>query len=275
MTPNPPRDTMTSRERVLAALDRQPVDRIPYCEHLVDVEVAIKSLTRPEQLAPVTPLLGRMQQLRAAAGTGMSGAAAGELMLLMGRLDYEVSVALGRDNITFWGGAAPFRARRLPARPGASGPGRLRGRHSEDARRTWARCTSATRRKSSSPRGSSWRARATWQRAALIFLGIDPCWHSMGFETFCVSCIQDPGLVDSFPGADLGLVRCSRRGAVQVGLRLHLGCGRHRLQDTAPRLATHLPQAALAAYAQGGRQDHQAVDLPLGRQPAAHLGRPD
>ena len=51
MTLNPPNDTMTPRARVLAALQHQPVDRIPYCEHLVDVQVALKSLTQPEQLA--------------------------------------------------------------------------------------------------------------------------------------------------------------------------------------------------------------------------------
>jgi uroporphyrinogen-III decarboxylase len=35
---------------------------------------------------------------------------------------------------------------------------------------------------------------------ALIFLGIDPCWHSMGWETFGVACLTDPGLVEAVLG---------------------------------------------------------------------------
>ena len=35
---------MIPRDRVLAALNRQPVDRIPYCEHLVDMQVAQKTV---------------------------------------------------------------------------------------------------------------------------------------------------------------------------------------------------------------------------------------
>jgi uroporphyrinogen-III decarboxylase len=35
---------------------------------------------------------------------------------------------------------------------------------------------------------------------ALLFLGIDPCWHSMGFETFSIACIEDPELVGAFLG---------------------------------------------------------------------------
>ena len=42
---------MTSRERVLAALNREPVDRIPYCEHALDPEVAIKSTGKTSKFA--------------------------------------------------------------------------------------------------------------------------------------------------------------------------------------------------------------------------------
>jgi hypothetical protein len=110
----------TPRERVLAALRRKPVDRMPYCEHLVDVQVAVRSLTRPEQIAPMAPLLTGMQQLMAAQGGSLAGPHVGEIMALMGQLDYYVSVALGRDNFTFWGGASPFKDGICSARPTAS-----------------------------------------------------------------------------------------------------------------------------------------------------------
>ena len=198
--PNSPSDTMTPRERVLAALQRKPVDRIPYCEHLVDVQVAVKSLTRPEQLAPVTPLLARMQELMPAAGAGMSGPGMGELMALMGALDYQVSAALGRDNITFWGGASPFQGGGIylldPAHPelGASADGILKSR--DDV----AKMRFRDPKEVVAPAKQFLAGKGDLAACALIFLGIDPCWHSMGFETFCVSCIEDPGLVDAILG---------------------------------------------------------------------------
>jgi hypothetical protein len=43
-------DPMKPCDRVLAALNRQPVDRIPYCEHLVDTQVALSTLGRVKSL---------------------------------------------------------------------------------------------------------------------------------------------------------------------------------------------------------------------------------
>ena len=47
------KDTMLPRERILAALDRKPVDRIPYCEHLVDPNVALASLGKAQRTKAV------------------------------------------------------------------------------------------------------------------------------------------------------------------------------------------------------------------------------
>ncbi len=42
-------DSMTSRERVLGALRREPIDRIPYIEHLFDPRVAMGIAAEKDQ----------------------------------------------------------------------------------------------------------------------------------------------------------------------------------------------------------------------------------
>lgn len=190
---------MIPRERVLAALQHKPTDRIPYCEHLVDLQVGLESLAA-EQAAPLAPLTTRLQELVAAAGPGMLGPGADEAMTLMGELDYRVSVALGRDNITFWGGSAPFQDAGTylldPAHPelGASADGILKTR--DDVCKMHFRDPMDV----IEPAKQFLARKGDLAACALVFMGIDPCWHSMGFETFCIASIEDPGLVDTFLG---------------------------------------------------------------------------
>ena len=199
MTLNPPNDTMTPRARVLAALQHQPVDRIPYCEHLVDVQVALKSLTQPEQLAPIMPLLQKLQALSAESGARMSGPGVVERITLMGALDYQISAAIGRDNITFWGGAAPFKNGMYlldQAHPelGASADGILK------SRADLVKMQFRDPQEVVAPAKQFLATKGDLAACALIFMGIDPCWHSMGFETFCMTCLDDPGLIDAILG---------------------------------------------------------------------------
>jgi len=89
---------VTSRERVLAALQRKPVGRIPYCEHLVDVNVVYGTLPGgPQRLAE--PM---QQGMSASSGAGVNP------FVLFGALEPEISTMLDRDNITYWGGASCF-----------------------------------------------------------------------------------------------------------------------------------------------------------------------
>ena len=108
------KDTMLPRERILAALDRKPVDRIPYCEHLVDPRVALESLDeaqRAEVIGHVAKRLGiekpvrDLSEVRAAlAALASPGEGRYAMFRLMGALEPEISRAVHRDNITFWDG---------------------------------------------------------------------------------------------------------------------------------------------------------------------------
>lgn len=72
---------MNSRERVLTALRRQPVDRVPYCELFVDVAMAEK-------------LLGRSLGIQGTAGTMRTYPYTAEQSI-------EIARVLGLDNLTY------------------------------------------------------------------------------------------------------------------------------------------------------------------------------
>lgn len=186
-------DTMTPRERILAALRREPVDRIPYCEHLVDPAVALRAgMLGLGDPGPLSELLQQIQARRAAGDMGAT-------FRLMGALDPVISRLLGRDNITYWGGAGCFTTGTYLLDPrqanrGASADGIVKTR--ADAAQMPFRDIG--------PAIEGAKAflaqKGDLAACALVFLGIDPCWHSMGFETFCIACIEDPGLVDAVLG---------------------------------------------------------------------------
>ena len=43
------------------------------------------------------------------------------------------------------------------------------------------------------------RNKGPYTANAILWLGTDPTWHSMGFEHFAVSCLTDPALVEEIP----------------------------------------------------------------------------
>jgi hypothetical protein len=180
-----PQDWMTPRQRVLAALQRQPVDRIPYCEHLVDPRVALR--TGSLGLGDPQPLQQALEQADAGAVPSIS------------QVDPEISHLLGRDNITYWGGASCFTTGTYlldPTTPekGMSADGILKSRADLDKMvfRDIEQVVAGAR--------EFLAHKGDLAACALIFLGIDPCWHSMGFETFCIACLQDPDLVAAVLG---------------------------------------------------------------------------
>lgn len=182
---------MTPRERVLAALHRQPVDCIPYCEHLVDARVGWQTaqmMRTPEEMEPVNQLLQEAQQ---AGPFGLFG--------MQARIEPALSRLLYRDNITYWGGASCFKSGTYLLNPltpelGASADGVIKTRADldtlefNDIHRVVEDAKEFLKHK------------GDLAACALIFLGIDPCWHSMGFETFCIACIEEPELVGEFLG---------------------------------------------------------------------------
>ena len=192
---------MLPRERILAALNRQPVDRIPYCEHLVDTRVALASLDeeeRAEVLQWAAARLGidkpvrNLDELGAILAEGPYGR--GGLFVLMGILEPEISRRIHRDNITYWGGASCFEQGTYlldPTTPelGASADGVLKTR--DDLTKMVFRDIEPVIEGAK----AFLEHKGDLAACALVFLGIDPVWHSMGFETFSIACLLDPELV--------------------------------------------------------------------------------
>ena len=192
---------MLPRERILAALNRQPVDRIPYCEHLVDTRVALASLDeeeRAEMLQWAAARLGidkpvrNLDELRTILAEGSYGR--GGLFMLMGILEAEISRRIHRDNITYWGGASCFTQGTYlldPTTPelGASADGVLKTR--DDMTKMVFRDIEPVIEGAK----AFLEHKGDLAACALVFLGIDPVWHSMGFETFSIACLLDPELV--------------------------------------------------------------------------------
>jgi hypothetical protein len=196
---------MKPRDRVLAALNRQPVDRIPYCEHLVDIDVAQKTIGQ-EQMAQIMEEMGKMmgvENLNAVlqAPKGFEGLSAQPelaalLFQFMGMMEPLISIELHRDNITYWGGANCFEGGVYLLNPdqahlGASADGVLKSFadldkmvFNTDIDRIIGGAVEFLKHK------------GDLAACALIFLGLDPTWHSMGFETFCAACLQEPELVE-------------------------------------------------------------------------------
>jgi Uroporphyrinogen decarboxylase (URO-D) len=201
---------MNPRERVLAALNRQPVDRIPYCEHLVDMNVAQQTLG-PEKTAEIMAEVGKRLGIpdlpTVLAASRKAGSLSGdpEQMALMFRMmaaaEPLISKELHRDNITYWGAAGCFAGGQVyllnpeQAHLGSSADGILKS--FDDLDRMVFR-TDIDRIVSGAE--EFLRNKGDLAACALIFMGLDPTWHSMGFETFCIACLQEPELVKEILG---------------------------------------------------------------------------
>jgi len=195
---------------VLAALNRQPVDRIPYCEHLVDTNVALKALGRGKTSWIMVQLAVKMGLRNfLAASRGMKRRERGrrdpEQMTLRFRMrammEPLISKALHRDNITYWGAAGCFQGGRTyllnpdQAHLGASADGILKS--FDDLDKMVFR-TDVDRILSGAE--EFLKHKGDLAACALIFLGLDPTWHSMGFETFSMACLLEPELVEEIVG---------------------------------------------------------------------------
>ncbi|MBN2047779.1 MAG: hypothetical protein JW750_08065 [Anaerolineaceae bacterium] len=199
---------MKPRERVLAALERKPLDRIPYVEHLVDTRVALMTASEEKQLEMITNVInsaGLGDQFKAEdllqmvlhPSEQIGPNEMGMLFHLMGLAEPEISRHLGRDNITFWGAAACFEEGTYLLNPdtpelGSSADGILK--RMEDVSKMHFRQIEPIIEQAK----MFLQHKGDLAACALIFLGLDPCWHSMGFETFCTSCLLDPNLVAAF-----------------------------------------------------------------------------
>ena len=218
---------MKPRDRVLAALNRQPVDRIPYCDHLIDFTVArkalgpLKSLNLLKLTFPVLKEFG-LKELSAiiqASDDPEKIACDPELsdraFHLMSMAEPILSKMLYRDNITFWDGAFCFEGGKFyllnPETPelGFAADGILKSFDDLDKlifRTDIDRIISKAEK--------FLKHKGDLAACAMIYLGIDPAWHSMGIETFSMACLQEPDLVGEVLGritdwyADMAVELC-------------------------------------------------------------------
>lgn len=179
---------MLPRQRILSALKRQPVDRIPYCEHLVDVRVAaamvggIENLTADARAIEMFHSDDPSTQFRS-----------------LFRAEPDISRALGRDNVTFWESLYAFPDHNIylldpnQADLGFSADGAIKTRR--DVEQVALRALD----------DDFWDAARTFvdnkgdfAACAIFYLGVDPMWHSMGYEHFSLSLFDDPALIEAF-----------------------------------------------------------------------------
>ena len=177
---------MTSRERVVAALERRPHDRVPYIEHAFDAQVAVEIAGGLENLISDTAVLESI--------TRRNNGKIGRPM----EIEPDISRVTGRDNITYWGAFDPFEfgsyaLNTKEANRGFNADGLLKDRDDVKHMRF--------RKIDDEFWESAYRfldAKEEYAACAMLWLGIDPTWHSMGFEHFAVSLITDPDLVSEF-----------------------------------------------------------------------------
>jgi len=201
---------MKPRERVLAALNRQPVDRIPYCEHLVDTNVAMKTVGAMKTLKimlilarkfGIKNLITALQVTKRMDALPKDPEIMALLFRMMAEMEPLISKELHRDNITFWGASGCFAGGQVyllnpdQAHLGSSADGILKSFADLDK---MVMRTDIDQVLSSAE--AFLKTKGDLAACALIFLGIDPTWHSMGFETFCTACLQEPELVEEILG---------------------------------------------------------------------------
>lgn len=199
---------MSSRERVLASLERKPVDRIPYCEHLVDPGVAIKIAGGIDRLTSNQEILKDVSSIsldrsiedlkkRGARPEDMESGLNPRSRTAM-LLEPEISRLLHRDNVVYWGAMIPFK----------KGMGAYLLDPAAFPKRSWNADGILKTRKDldkmvfQEPDEALIDAKQflahkdDFATCALVWLGIDPTWHSMGFSTFCTKLVEDPELVE-------------------------------------------------------------------------------
>ncbi len=178
---------MNSRERVLAALKKQPVDCIPYCELNVDAIVGLQTGLLMGK-TPSIDIPGILSNIR-------SGR---DYLKATNVIDPVVSEMLQRDNITFMNSLMGFENYNVyllnpeQAHLHLSADGIIKTRDDikdvkfnniddiiEDAKEFL-------------------KNKGDFAACAEVYLGIDPVWHSMGFEDFSIALIEEPELVQEF-----------------------------------------------------------------------------
>jgi hypothetical protein len=182
---------MSMRERALAAIRHQPVDCIPFFDISVAPGVAKLAAGGEDKLLsnPKTnELLNSGDPLEKARGEAL--------------LECDISRMLWRHNINWWGCASSFETDNGPCdyllNPNQKNLGfatdgiiktiedvdEIRFVRKNDA--FWDRAKVFVDNKGEFAAG------------AILWLGIDPVWHSMGYETFALGLLCEPNVIEHF-----------------------------------------------------------------------------
>lgn len=178
-------DAMIPRDRVLAALRREPIDRIPYVEHLFDPRVAVQIAGGADKLTGNPSAIAAMS----------SPLPSAEALYL----DMDISRLVGRANVSYWGAFGPFAGGQSylldpsQAHLQSSADGLIKTREDVD-RIEFPEIDDAYWE----PARAFVDNKSDFAACAMLWLGIDPVWHSMGFEHFAISLVSDPALVERF-----------------------------------------------------------------------------
>lgn len=186
-------DTMLPRERVLASLKRESVDRISYCELEIDLSVATEAAGGIDKLTSNPKILKEVSSVPV---DKLKYWVSPKTAML---LEPEISRFFHRDNITYWAAMAPFEIgvggmyllnpATVP-KLGVSADGILKSRKDLD------KMVFREPDEVLADAEEFLALKGDFAACAVVWLGIDPTWHSMGFSTFCTKLIEDPGLVE-------------------------------------------------------------------------------
>jgi hypothetical protein len=186
---------MTPCERALAAIRHQPVDRVPYVEHLFDprIAIALAKGAGPEfdqRMLDACPAEWEVADPEECLDWPPGARKVG---LRLSAADAWISrVARYRDNIVYWPALQPAFEATVESKGGSSRTGLIRTRADIDRMRLPTVDDAFF-----APAEAFVAGAGDFAACAMVFLGIDPTWRSMGFENFCVSLGEDPALVEA------------------------------------------------------------------------------
>ncbi|MGQ9632165.1 MAG: uroporphyrinogen decarboxylase family protein [bacterium] len=201
-------DSMTPRERVLGALKREPVDRIPYVEHYFHPRVAIDIAGGPDKFTSDERALRSLE----------SGEFDALDISAFAWIEVDISRVVGRDNIVYWGAFGPFEGGKSylldPKTPelGFSSDGILKTRSDLD-KMAFRKLDDAFWE----PARKFVESKGNFAANAMLWLGIDPTWHSMGFEHFAVCLAENPGFVEEILGRIADWCAEVAKGLCEIG----------------------------------------------------------
>lgn len=182
---------MTPRERVIACLERKPVDRIPWVELSVDHPIMFQTaalMGHPEALEELEKMQGQLARV----------ASAREYINVTMRAEHVAARLTGRANVSLMNSLMCFDNYNIymldPKHPelGTAADGIIKS--SKDLKNVRFQSVDMILEDAE----EFLKNRGEEAACAEMFLGIDPVWHSIGFVDFSIALLEDPDFVEEF-----------------------------------------------------------------------------